>query len=266
MPNFFKGPEIDARNRGYSRYANWSSTVILSSADAQADLAKFAPAAVPNSRVLHFVASLTDSNMDRGREFLVSTYGIDSLYFYLPNQFWKHKNHRVVIDALGELVKQGRAPLVVCTGKTDDRRSPEYFQELMDHCNAVGAAPFFKVLGLVAYQNLGVLMKHAVAVINPSQFEGWSTTVEESKSMGKLIILSDIPVHREQAPEYGVFFPPTDANALAEKMADTMANWSELQDIQNMAAARLVLAERTREFGRTYQSIVAETVARHRSG
>lgn len=44
------------------------------------------------------------------------------------------------------------------------------------------------------------LMKHAIAIINPSLFEGGSTTVEEAKSLLKVIILSGIPVHREQNP------------------------------------------------------------------
>ena len=77
----------------------------------------------------------------------------------------------------------------------------------------------FRPLGIVPYLDLMSLMRHSVAVINPSRFEGWSTTVEEAKSMGKSILLSDISVHREQAPDRAAFFSPDNPQALADAMA-----------------------------------------------
>ena len=51
-------------------------------------------------------------------------------------------------------------------------------------------------------------MRQSLAVIQTSLFEGWSTSVEEAIALGKQIILSDIPVHREQNPKQGVYFDP----------------------------------------------------------
>ncbi|TIN29445.1 hypothetical protein [Mesorhizobium sp.] len=34
-------------------------------------------------------------------------------------------------------------------------------------------------------------------LLKPSHIEGWSTTVEEAKSLGTPMLLSDIPLHRE---------------------------------------------------------------------
>ena len=55
------------------------------------------------------------------------------------------------------------------------------------------------------------LMRQSLAVLQPSLFEGWSTSVEEAKSVGKRMILLDIPVHREQDPPRALFFDPRDA-------------------------------------------------------
>ena len=83
----------------------------------------------------------------------------------------------------------------------------------------------FRPLGVVPYRDMLGLMRHAVAVINPSLFEGWSTSVEEAKSMGKAVVLSDIPVHREQAPGRGLFFDPRDPDAaVATKHASRPIN------------------------------------------
>lgn len=47
MPGFFSASEIASRDRAYSRAAAGATRVIVSSADAGADLARFAPAAAP---------------------------------------------------------------------------------------------------------------------------------------------------------------------------------------------------------------------------
>lgn len=49
------------------------------------------------------------------------------------------------------------------------------------------------------------LIKYSVAVINPSRSEGWGSTVEQAKSMGKFILLSNLPVHIEQNPSSSFF-------------------------------------------------------------
>lgn len=129
------------------------------------------------------------------------------------------------------------------TGKTEDRRDPEHFTDLMRHVAEAGVADRFRVLGLIPYEDLSVLMRNAVAVINPSQFEGWSTTVEEAKSMGKHVILSDIPVHREQDPERRRYVAPDDPSEMAAAIAAALSSWSRDED----AAVRSA-----RPFGRSF--------------
>ena len=65
-----------------------------------------------------------------------------------------------------------------------------------------------KYLGILPYDKVINLLYHSEIVINPSFFEGWSTTVEEAKIFNKRILLSDINVHREQNPKRGIFFNP----------------------------------------------------------
>lgn len=61
-------------------------------------------------------------------------------------------------------------------------------------------------------------MKYSVAVINHSLFEGWSSSLEEAKSMYKEIILLNIKVHLEQNPELGHFFDLNNPSELSEVM------------------------------------------------
>ena len=59
------------------------------------------------------------------------------------------------------------------------------------------------------------LIFYSTAVINPSLFEGWSSTVEQAKMYNKKIVLSNINVHREQNPKYAFFFNSHDSNKLS---------------------------------------------------
>lgn len=263
MPEFFKQAEVDARNRGYRRLAENCSTVLLSSYDAQRDLAGFAPAALPTSRVLHFVPGFaTAKQAEVAEDMLRQKYQIQGTFFLLPNQFWAHKNHKLVIEALALLKGRGQQAVVLCTGHTQDRRQPEYFGQLMQQVQQLGVEDNFRVLGLVPYEDLAALMHAALAVINPSLFEGWSTSVEEAKSLGLQVLLSDIPVHREQAPERGHYIDPRNPEPLAQALWQTLSSYSIATELKHRAAAEKNLVERFSNFGAQFQAISLETIAR----
>ena len=57
-------------------------------------------------------------------------------------------------------------------------------------------------------------MQESIAIIQPSLFEGWSTVVEDAKAIDKLVIVSDILLHREQIELNCLFFDPHSASSL----------------------------------------------------
>jgi glycosyltransferase involved in cell wall biosynthesis len=64
------------------------------------------------------------------------------------------------------------------------------------------------------------LLRGSTALINPSRFEGWSTSVEEAKSFGVPLILSDIGVHREQTGDATRYFGVDDPAMLADQLSE----------------------------------------------
>ncbi|MBL0919582.1 MAG: glycosyltransferase family 4 protein [Hydrogenophaga sp.] len=260
MPEYFTQRERDERNRQYLRLTDGSRRLILSSNDALRDFTAFAPHAIDKARVLHFVACPDSTEAALTREQIGSRFGIDRPYFHLPNQFWTHKNHAAVIEAVGLLRKQGTDVLVLATGKTSDHRDPQHFERLMTRVKQLGIEDSFRVLGIVSLPELQSLMLHALALINPSNFEGWSTTVEESKSLGLPMILSDIPVHQEQAPALGRFFKNGSAEALAEALLSAIRTHDPAVAKQAREAAALHLPERMVQFGRTYEEIALDAI------
>ncbi|MEA3273354.1 MAG: glycosyl transferase, partial [Patescibacteria group bacterium] len=99
-------------------------------------------------------------------------------------------------------------------------------------------------------------MRHCVSVINPSLFEGWSSTVEEAKSIGKNLILSDLAVHREQNPPNSIYFNPHNPRDLANKLWKKWLKSKGGPDFELEKNARENLQFRTRKFGGKYQEII----------
>ena len=256
LPQFFTPQERSLRDRDFMSVCVQCDKVIVSSQAAQADLKSFAPDYVYKVELLRFVASPVPLSNAASLPELQKIYNFDAPHFILPNQFWAHKNHRVVISALRELKRQGLRLLVLATGSTKDYRNPSFFPSLMQYAAECDVLDSFRVLGQIPFEHLAGLMRHAVAFINPSQFEGWSTSVEEAKSMGKQIVLSDIPVHREQAPERGFYFPAEDPKTLAGAMVAAYTGFDESHDAAMQDAATVRFPERLLEFGKAYLSVV----------
>ena len=243
------------------------AATIVSSAAAQADCRRYYGPIARRTEVLRFVSQPRAVALPDGAA-VRAQHAVPGRYLFMPNQFWRHKNHAVVIEALGILAVRGLRPVVVMTGKAEDYRAPGHYAALMARIHALGLGPQLRHLGMVPFESLIVLMRDALAVLNPSCFEGWSTTVEEARSLGKITILSDIDVHREQAPPGATYFPPDDAEALADLIE---AAWSGTGGLDDVRAARAAaeLPERTRAFAARYREILGhlgQRVLQHSDG
>jgi glycosyltransferase involved in cell wall biosynthesis len=258
LPQFFSRSERLYRDRDFRLQCRHATRIILSSHDAQRALSEFEPSALAKSRVLQFVAQPRVNADTTDLATLQERYDFAGPYFHVPNQFWAHKNHTLILDAIAIMKSRGEEVLVISTGAKEDYRQPRYFDQLMAHAEDAGVGGSFRVLGVIPYNDLIGLMVNSVAMLNPSRSEGWSTSVEESKSLGKRIILSDLPVHREQAPIDGVFIDPDDPAGLADAMSEVLRTFDPGAEAVRSARAQRDLPGRVQAFARLYQEIVLE--------
>lgn len=215
LPNFFHATDCARRDSAINCVGHWGK-ILLSSQAAANDFRQYYPdLSSVQTHVLHFSGASALNVVLLKREELEAHYPVREPYFFLPNQFWQHKNHGVVVDALRKLPKDVR---VICTGFMGDYRNPDYVPKLLEKVKDAGVQDRFICLGVVPYPMLVNLMHHSLAVLQPSLFEGWSTSVEESKAMCKQIVLSSLDVHLEQAPQRGRFFSPDSPGELAAHM------------------------------------------------
>ena len=223
MPELFFQRELEGRKHVYNEIIVAKSKVLFSSNAALNDFKNFYPKASNALFVVNF--AVTHPNFSRvSFQELKQKYNIDKAYFMAPNQFWVHKNHKVILEA-ALLMKKNKANFkIIFTGKENDFRAPEYTKELKQFVENEGLDDVISFLGFIPREEQLCLMSNSIAIIQPSLFEGWSTVVEDAKALNKWIILSKIEVHVEQIQENVHFFNPNNPAALAEVISNHIEN------------------------------------------
>jgi glycosyltransferase involved in cell wall biosynthesis len=101
------------------------------------------------------------------------------------------------------------------------------------------------------------LHRRAMALLNPSRFEGWSTTVEEAKALGRPLLLSDIRTHRAQAAEgRAIWFGTDDVDELATGLQAIRDDGTPGPDLMNEAQSLDAYAQARARFGMGFVRIV----------
>lgn len=219
LPHMFSKQEIATRNKTFLKLIEKTQATIVSSSDAFKDCLNFAPHYSSKINIFHFISQI-DKQITLDQDFL-KQHNINPNFFFVPNQLWKHKNHTLLIEAAKILVEKNIDFQIICSGNMNDYRHLDHKQHIFNLIKEYHLEDKVIFLGLVPYKHVIMLMKYSIAVINPSLFEGWSSTVEECKNLGKLMILSDIGVHLEQYPE-AFFFQKNDATSLANTIIKTL--------------------------------------------
>ena len=263
LPELFSSKERIQRDSIYLKTLQTSDQVIVSSHDAYKDAKQFAPQYINKVKILQFVSQPNRQvfNLDKAYiKSLESKYGFKGKFFYLPNQFWKHKNHALVFEATKLLKDKGIDILILCSGHMHDYRNPEYIQTLQNYIKQNELQDNIKLLGLIDYTDVLYFMRFSIAVINPSLFEGWSSTVEECKSIGKNMLLSNIPIHKEQNPPDCLYFDPYDAQELSDSLKKLYLGNTPIPNKELETHAKHELRRRTLDFANTYQNIILASI------
>lgn len=247
MPELFGFRAYWRRELGFRAQVASGRRLMLSSENARADCERYYPGTVGRTDVVRFAAPIEPALFVDDPWAAVSHYRLPSNFVFLPNQFWRHKNHGIVIEAVARLRDMGVDLTVVASGNTVDPRHPDHFAGLLARIESLRLGERFRILGMIPRRDLVSLMRTCRALVNPSFFEGWSSTVEEARTLGVPMLLSDISVHHEQMGDAARYFGVDDVLGLAEHLefvskncpAPQMARESRAdakQDVRRFAA------------------------------
>lgn len=120
-------------------------------------------------------------------------YNIESEYIYYPAQFWSHKNHVYIIDALVILKAKGISLSAVFSGS--DKGNLEY---VLSYAKSKGVEKLVKYIGFAPSEEIYHLYKQSLALVMPSYFGPTNIPPLEAFAIGVPVIYSDLKGLREQ--------------------------------------------------------------------
>lgn len=228
-PEFFTKRKVFERNSRIRFILKNSDDLVVSSRAVEDDFRKFFRIREGfKIHIFHFV-SVIDDLSSLNIDDLRNKYRLPERYFMISNQFHKHKNHRVLLKALVRLKERGANVHMAMTGRFPDASHSPYMQELHSIIDNNHLEESISLLGIIPRNEQLLLMKHSQAVIQPSLFEGWSTVIEDAKSLQTPVIASSLPVNIEQLGPDGNYFDPHDE----VKLADILYNIPE-RNLENI--------------------------------
>jgi glycosyltransferase involved in cell wall biosynthesis len=219
-PEFFTRVQRFGRSLRTRMALKNTDHLVLSSEDAHKDLEKFFRIRKGlHIHIYHFVSIMEDLEKT-DITLLREKYQLPELYFLVSNQFHPHKNHRVLLLALAKLKKTGLRVHLAITGKFPAASDSPYMAELHRIIDENHLEDQISMLGVISRADQLQLMRHSQAVLQPSLFEGWSTVIEDARSLQVPVVASKLAVNQEQLGVDGVYFDPHQPDELAALLKD----------------------------------------------
>ena len=142
-----------------------------------------------------------------------SKYNIQGEYIYYPAQFWSHKNHIYIIDAISILKSQGIEIRAIFSGT--DRGN---LSNILSYAKLKNIEELIQCIGFVPNEDLYSLYKNSLAMVMPSYFGPTNIPPLEAFAIGTPVIYSDIAGFREQVGDGALFCDLKTPESLVEHL------------------------------------------------
>jgi len=146
-----------------------------------------------------------------------SKFALPEEFFFYPAQFWKHKNHINIVNAIHSVREKTGTKLhvVFCGGKVEQWGE---YDRVMNAVRDLGLEEQVHYLGYVDDRYLAPLYKLAVALVMPTFMGPTNIPVLEAWEMGCPVITSDIRGCRNQAKDAALLVDPSDPADIGDAM------------------------------------------------
>jgi glycosyltransferase involved in cell wall biosynthesis len=177
-------------------------------------------------KVLPFLPAsyVTQPSLEERRR-VRAAYGVPDRYLIYPGQFWPHKNHARIIQALEQLKlsRKQEIAIVFCGSHSGELRERQ-FRLINDMAEYCGVAAQVSYLGYVPDPDVAALYADAVALVMPTLFGPTNIPPLEAWACGCPVLSSDIEGIREQLGDAALLVDPRSVAALANGISEIWTN------------------------------------------
>lgn len=161
-------------------------------------------------------STLATKVLEQERQQVRKTYQLPKRYLFYPAQFWPHKNHLRIVEALG-LLKQEHGMIVhiVFCGFHSGEIREQTFKQVMSAAARMQIDNQIHYLGYVSNEDMSALYAEARALVMPTFFGATNIPPLEAWALRCPVITSDIRGIREQAGDAAILVDPRSVEAIA---------------------------------------------------
>ena len=173
--------------------------------------------AIPHSSYISHVPELSREDTAA----LLARFGLTAGNFFLyPSNFWPHKNHRLILRAMANIVKSGgRPPQVVFTGPKKATGVHRDTQKMIARFGQkYGLDAYITQTGFLEHTEIKAMYQKARGVLIPSKFEGFGIPVVDAFEAGVPVMVADASCLPEVMGDAGLVFDADRPAELAQKM------------------------------------------------
>lgn len=168
-------------------------------------------------------------------------------FFVYPAQFWPHKNHRTLIDALKKLHDRGFNDVRLVLPGADKPKEFGTMKSVRSAAEKLNLSKSVFTPGFVSNSELRWLYENAVGLAFLSHFGPDNLPPLEAASLGCPVIAADVNGAREQLGNAAVFVRATNVDSVAEALVSVLSN-SSLRDSLTAAGRQLVAARTLKNY------------------
>jgi glycosyltransferase involved in cell wall biosynthesis len=167
-------------------------------------------------------------------------YELPDRYLFYPAQFWPHKNHIRIIEALAHLKLQHglRIPLVLC-GSSEDKYTAPTFQAMMGRATTLRVRDQIHYLGVAPAELMTGLYAGATALVMPTFHGPTNLPVLEAWATGCPVLTSRIRGIQEHVAAAGVLVDPHSTEEIEEGIRQLWLDETFAADLVHRGHQRL---------------------------
>jgi glycosyltransferase involved in cell wall biosynthesis len=247
-PEFFPAADVEQRDRTFVEASKRSTTLVAISDYSRRIAIAHGKLNPDHIKTVHLhISQHSLRSAARDETVLDRLHLKQGGYLVYPANFWKHKNHEMLLTAFGIARNSGlgHAVRLVCTGAPGERQ-----RWLKQAANDLGLGDHVIFPGYLANAELLALMSGSAGVIFPSLYEGFGLPVIEAMAIGVPVACSNVTSLPEVAGDAAILFNPGVPEEIARAMI-SLAHDSAL-------TARLVLAGEARATRFSDSKLMAE--------
>ncbi len=168
-------------------------------------------------------------------------------FFVYPAQFWPHKNHRTLIDALKKLHDRGFNDVRLVLPGADKPKEFGTMKSVRSAAEELNLSKSVFTPGFVSDCELRWLYENAVGLAFVSHFGPDNLPPLEAASLGCPVIAADVNGAREQLGDAAVFVKATNVESVADALVSVLSD-STLRDSLVTAGRKLVAARTLKNY------------------